>query len=247
MWAAIANTVLGIWLMFAPSVLAYGPPARTVDHILGPIVATVGAIAIAEATRGARLANLVPAACLAAAPFALDYRLLAGIHSVAVGLAVGGLALSGGRIRRRFGGGWAALWRRTPAEPADPLVRRAVPVQVEARSQDVRQCGARRHGRCDSVGMKTTTAMTSVTLVAAMSAAGCVHAVGEPMDADDEVANLSGTCPNLVFSVEGARVSTDAATRFEDGSCAEVINGKRVEAEGVARDGVLYASEVDLD
>ncbi|NUP11806.1 MAG: hypothetical protein HOW73_37640 [Polyangiaceae bacterium] len=67
------------------------------------------------------------------------------------------------------------------------------------------------------------------------------------MNASSEVSNLEGACPNLVFSVEGMRVSTDSATQIEDGSCAEIVNGKGVEVEGVARDGVLYASEVDLD
>lgn len=98
--------------------------------------------------------------------------------------------------------------------------------------------------------MKTTTAAitSSVALVAAAFVTGCAtHAVGEVMDASSQISNVGGTCPNLVFSVGGMRVSTDAATRFEDGACADVVNGKHVEVEGVARDGVLYASEVDLD
>lgn len=97
--------------------------------------------------------------------------------------------------------------------------------------------------------MKTTTAtlMSSLALVTAVSISGCVAHGGEPMDPSDEVSNLSGTCPNLVFSIDGMRVTTDAATRFEDGACAEVINGRNVEAEGIARDGILYASEIDLD
>jgi hypothetical protein len=98
--------------------------------------------------------------------------------------------------------------------------------------------------------MKTTTASMfgSLAVFAAMSATACVpHSGGEPMDASDAASNVAGTCPNLVFSAEGQRVTTDAATRFEDGSCAEVVNGKFVEVDGVLRDGVLYASEVDLD
>ena len=98
--------------------------------------------------------------------------------------------------------------------------------------------------------MQSTTAAfaSSLALVAAAFVSGCAtHAVGEVMDASSDVSNVGGTCPNLVFSVGGMRVSTDAATRFEDGSCADVVNGKFVEVEGVARDGVLYASEVDLD
>ena len=67
------------------------------------------------------------------------------------------------------------------------------------------------------------------------------------MDASSDVSSLGGTCPNLAFVVDGMEVRTDATTHFEDGSCAEVLDGKNVEVEGVTRGGVLYATEVDLD
>jgi hypothetical protein len=98
--------------------------------------------------------------------------------------------------------------------------------------------------------MKTTTAylLGAIAVAAAVSISGCSNRVaGEAMDASDEVASVGGTCPDLEFSVDGMLVSTDASTHFEDGSCAEIIDGRGVEVEGVARDGVLYASEVDLD
>jgi hypothetical protein len=106
------------------------------------------------------------------------------------------------------------------------------------------------HERCGTGDMKTTAATLASALAFAtvVSLSGCAtRAAGEAMDPTDEVSSLQGTCPNLVFSVDGMRVTTDAATRFEDGSCLEVVNGRGVEVEGVARDGILYASEIDLD
>jgi hypothetical protein len=62
-----------------------------------------------------------------------------------------------------------------------------------------------------------------------------------------QVQGLTGSCPNLVFTVAQQRVVTHAGTEFEDGSCAEVRNGRRVEAEGALRgDGALVARKLEL-
>ncbi len=67
-----------------------------------------------------------------------------------------------------------------------------------------------------------------------------------PMEVTGVVSELSGTCPELMFLIGDQKVSTDDATRFEDGTCDEVTNGRHVEVEGVERDGILYAREVEL-
>jgi hypothetical protein len=62
------------------------------------------------------------------------------------------------------------------------------------------------------------------------------------------VQGLSGTCPNLRFSVGGQPVSTDDGTDFDDGECSDLKNGTHVEVEGEhGTDGVLLADDVDLD
>jgi len=48
------NVLLGIWLMAAPDILAYGDPARTQDHIFGPLIVTIAMIAVSEVTRPVR-------------------------------------------------------------------------------------------------------------------------------------------------------------------------------------------------
>lgn len=61
------------------------------------------------------------------------------------------------------------------------------------------------------------------------------------------VEGLTGTCPNLSFTVQGQKITTGARTEFDDGTCESVRNGQRVEIEGYVENGTLVADEVDLD
>jgi hypothetical protein len=61
------------------------------------------------------------------------------------------------------------------------------------------------------------------------------------------VSGLTGTCPAVSFVVAGTNVTTSAATRFEDGTCAGLSNNTRVEVEGTRMNGVLVASKVEFD
>jgi hypothetical protein len=76
---------------------------------------------------------------------------------------------------------------------------------------------------------------------------------GEDDDDDDSelhgaISGLSGSCPALTFFVSGVRVTTSAATRFEDGACSTLRNDQRVEVEGtLASDGTLRATKVESD
>lgn len=67
------------------------------------------------------------------------------------------------------------------------------------------------------------------------------------IEVSGSVEGLSGSCPNLRFRVGTLAVTTDVRTEFDDGSCADVKNGGRVEVEGrQAPDGGILAAEVDL-
>jgi len=46
------------------------------------------------------------------------------------------------------------------------------------------------------------------------------------------VANLAGTCPAITFTIGTTKVMTNAATRFDDSTCALVANGDQVEVKG---------------
>ena len=62
------------------------------------------------------------------------------------------------------------------------------------------------------------------------------------------VSLLTGLCPGLTFTVAGTRVVTNAATRFEEGTCSALRNEMRVEVEGIRRnDGSLLATEVERE
>ena len=109
MWAQLASCLLGVWLMAAPAVLGYGDPARTSDHIVGPLAASFAFVAVWQVTRSLRWANLPLGAWLLVAPWVLGYELVPLLNSSAVGLLLMGLACVRGKVTQRFGGGWASL------------------------------------------------------------------------------------------------------------------------------------------
>ena len=112
MWAQLANATLGIWLLAAPAVLGYGDPARTSDRIVGPVAASLAAIALWEVTRPVGRANLALALWLLVAPWLLGYPVVATVNSTLVALMLGALSLVPWTYRPgRFGGGWSAVWR----------------------------------------------------------------------------------------------------------------------------------------
>jgi hypothetical protein len=111
MWAAIASTLIGIWFMVAPAVVGFAGAARTNDNVVGPLVATFGAIAISQVTRAARFVNLALAVWLVGAPILLGFALPQALHHAGLGLFLAGLSLVPRPDRKKQGGGWAALRR----------------------------------------------------------------------------------------------------------------------------------------
>ena len=112
MWPQLVNVILGIWIMAAPAALGYGRPASTSDFIVGPLVATFACIALWEATRSVRWANLPLGLWLVISPWALNHPWPAQLNCFIAGMAIAAMSCAGGRIRQRFGGGWSAVWRR---------------------------------------------------------------------------------------------------------------------------------------
>lgn len=120
MWAHIINAALGIWMMAAPAVLGYGDPAQVNDRIAGPLIAMFAVIAWWEATRPVGRWNLALGLWLCIAPWLLGYEAAAPrIQSLLVGLIVAGLSLVTGTVKKRYGGGWSALWNEERLAEAD--------------------------------------------------------------------------------------------------------------------------------
>jgi hypothetical protein len=69
-----------------------------------------------------------------------------------------------------------------------------------------------------------------------------------PEEVAGTVSELSGTCPSVTFKLGTTVVKTSGATTFEDGTCAGISNGAKLEVKGVKQtDGSILASEVELD
>ena len=117
MFAQIVLTVVGLWLMFAPSVLGYQGTAADSDRFAGPLLAAFAFLAIFRITRGVRWVNLPIGAWLVVAPLLLRFPTDATVNSLVCGVLVLALAAVGGVDQSRYGGGWITLWRpdRLPA------------------------------------------------------------------------------------------------------------------------------------
>jgi hypothetical protein len=62
------------------------------------------------------------------------------------------------------------------------------------------------------------------------------------------VSLLTGVCPGLTLTVTGTRAVTNAATQFEDVTCATLRNDMVVEVTGIRRsDGSLLATKINRD
>ena len=112
MWAQVINTVLGVWLMVAPAVLGHaGEPLGKFDRGIGPAVAAVSFVAVAQISRSVRWLTVPLAAVLVIAPWFLDAPTASKLNSVAVAVAMLVLAPIGRPDQRRYGNGWSTLWR----------------------------------------------------------------------------------------------------------------------------------------
>lgn len=104
-WTLLLSCVLGIWLMFAPAVFGTAGRAADSDHVIGALIVTFAAIAMAEVGRSARLINVLFGAWLIIAPFVLDrFVTVAMINSIIAGLLLILLSLPRGKVMERYGG-----------------------------------------------------------------------------------------------------------------------------------------------
>ena len=115
MLAQLSVAFAGIWLMVAPTVLDYAGLPADHDHVMGPMIASIGIVAAWEITRSLRWLNVVLGAWLIVAPFILGYEAAALLNSSLVGLLVFALSQVKGRCTHSFGGGWRSLLKKRNA------------------------------------------------------------------------------------------------------------------------------------
>lgn len=67
-------------------------------------------------------------------------------------------------------------------------------------------------------------------------------------EVEGSVSGLTGSCPNLAFTVGSARVTTNSATEFKGAACSAIVNGIAVEAEGRRQtDGSITATKIEVE
>lgn len=70
-------------------------------------------------------------------------------------------------------------------------------------------------------------------------------APGGEFEIEGAMGGLSGTCPVISFGVNGFQVRTTASTTFEDGTCASLKSGTKVQVKGTrGSGGVVTATRV---
>ena len=71
---------------------------------------------------------------------------------------------------------------------------------------------------------------------------------GRRVDIEGAIVGLSGSCPNISFTVAARLVRTNADTEFKEKRCTELRNGTKVKVRGVVQpDGSIIATRVEKD
>lgn len=102
-WNLALSSAMGLWLMFAPSLLGFGGRLADSDHLVGALVITFSVIAMAEVGRPLRFLNVLFGGWLVIAPFILDGPDSARWSNVAAGATITALSLRRGRVQERYG------------------------------------------------------------------------------------------------------------------------------------------------
>jgi hypothetical protein len=100
----LVSAAIGFWLMGAPPVFDATGHAADSDFLVGPLVAVVAVIALAEVARGLRFLNVAAGLWLVAAPWFLSGATTGStLNDAIAGLALIALTLPRGAVRERYG------------------------------------------------------------------------------------------------------------------------------------------------
>lgn len=116
MWAMIATALIGVWMILAPDALGYADTlAAYLDRVLGPLLTAFATLALFDWLAGLRWICVVMGLAILISPVWYGAEPpSAAASSMIAGLLVVGLSLLERAPRRRYGGGWSALWREEP-------------------------------------------------------------------------------------------------------------------------------------
>src|SRR3546814_9300693 len=99
----LATAAVGLWLLAAPAVLGTSGAAADSDHLVGALIVTITAVALAEPTRALRYLNVGVGAWLLAAPWMVGgMTRRARLRNLVAGAAAILFSLPMGRIHDRY-------------------------------------------------------------------------------------------------------------------------------------------------
>ncbi|HEV7329637.1 MAG TPA: hypothetical protein VGN63_01245 [Flavisolibacter sp.] len=114
MWAQIINIVIGLFLMFAPSIWSFDKATSDHHYIVGPLIITNAIIALWEFNRGIRWLNVLIGAWLLVSPFVLGNKGIVATIDIASAILLILFSLFKGSVQHRYGGGWSSLFQKNP-------------------------------------------------------------------------------------------------------------------------------------
>jgi hypothetical protein len=92
-----------------------------------------------------------------------------------------------------------------------------------------------------------STSGRSATLTIQSEVLRVSQARAEELKLDGRISNVSGSCPNIRFQVDGRTVTTDRTTDFRRGDCSDARTGKDVTVRGFPQpDGTVRATRVEF-
>ena len=104
LWTLVVSTVLGLWLMWVPTVRGSAKPVADIEHLGGALLVTVSVITMGEVLRAGRYLNVLLGLIVACLPWFLEGGTAAGqINDLIVGLIVAALALPRGPKTEQYG------------------------------------------------------------------------------------------------------------------------------------------------
>jgi hypothetical protein len=99
-----------------------------------------------------------------------------------------------------------------------------------------------------TVAENFSTSSRSTTITVATEVLRIAQDRADEMELEGRISGLSGSCPNLRFTVDGRTVTTDRDTTFREGKCSNARNGERVTVWGMRQsNGTIDARRVEFD
>lgn len=114
MWSAIVHIITGLWLMAMPGVLGAGGSFADSNHIAGPMIVTIGIIALWDINKYSIKVNIIAAAWIIGAPLFIHHDTAEIILNIAAGIILIGSALVKRKDKYNYGGGWSSLFQKRP-------------------------------------------------------------------------------------------------------------------------------------